>query len=243
MAALPVIVAFSAAVANAQVIPVADLAVEKTAPAESAAGTNVPFAVTVLNNGPDPAVNAVVVDMVPAGTTFVSAVQNSGTAFTCTTPAGGSGSGSISCSCPSLASGTTATFTFVFHIDPSTAAGAFITNVASAASDTFDSNEENSSGSAVTQTPPPPAADMRVSKVGPGGANPNTNVTYTIELSNGGPGAATSVSLDDTIPGDMTVVSVTQTAGPALTCSNGAGGTVTCTATSFPAGATASLTV
>src|SRR6201989_3148285 len=92
-----VLVASRATLVHAQADPVADLTVEQTALEQSAAGTDAAFDVTVRNNGPDPAINAVVADNVPAGTTFVSAAQNSGPAFTCTVPAAGSASGTISC--------------------------------------------------------------------------------------------------------------------------------------------------
>lgn len=223
--------------------PLADLTVGETAPEQSAAGTDVAFTVTVGNNGPDPAVNAAITNPVPNGATFVSALQNSGPAFSCAVPAGGAASGSVTCSVASFAAAASAAFTFVFHIEPATPAGTFITSVGTVSTDTFDPNDENDSGSAVTQTPPPPAADLRVTKVGPAGANPNTDVTYTIELTNGGPGAATVVDLEDTIPGDMTLVSVTQTSGPTLACASGAGGTISCTVATFAAGAVASLTV
>ena len=236
-------VAVAEAPAYAQPQPVADLEAVLTAPDQSAAGTDVAFAVTVSNGGPDPADNVLLSNNVPMGTIFVSAVQNTGPSFTCTAPVVGSPSGSIDCTGVSLGNGISATFTFVFHIDPGTLPGTYITDVGRVSTATFDPSDENDTRSAVTQTPPPPAADMMVMKFGPLGANPNANVIYTIDLVNGGPGAATSVRLDDTIPGDMTVVSVTQTGGPTLVCSSGAGGTITCTAATFAAGATASLRV
>ena len=221
--------------------PSVDLNVVKAVPLESAAGTDVAFDVTVTNGGPDAADSVALDDPVPTGTTFVSAVQNSGATFSCSQPGVGNSSGSVHCTVPNMPVGS-ANFTFVFHIDPTTTPGTFITNVGTVSSPT-DPNEENNAGSATTQTPPPPSADMRVTKLGPSGANPNTDATYTIEVSNGGPGDATLVTLDDTIPGDMTVVSLTQGGGPFLSCSSGSNGTLTCTIASFPAGATTTLTV
>jgi uncharacterized repeat protein (TIGR01451 family)/MYXO-CTERM domain-containing protein len=246
---LPLIIAITAAAAAAAEgsafaqQPVADLEVFVTAPERSAAGTDVTFTITVSNGGPDPSDTVVLTNNVPMGTTFISATQNSGPAFSCTPPAFESPSGSIDCTVFSLGNGTTASFSFVFHIDPATMPGTYITDVGKVSAATFDPSDENDTRSAVTQTPPPPAADMMVTKVGPSGANPNADVTYTIDLVNGGPGGATSVQLDDTIPGDMTIVSVTQLGGPALVCSSGLGGTITCTAATFAAGATASLMV
>ncbi|HEY3592354.1 MAG TPA: DUF11 domain-containing protein [Polyangiaceae bacterium] len=223
--------------------PTADLAVaESTAPMTNA-GANFAVDVTVLNNGPDPADNVVLTDPIPNGSTFVSATQNSGTAFVCSTPAVGTSASPIRCTSANLASGVSASFTLVFHIDGATAPGTYFTDVSSVSTDTFDPTSEDDSGVAVTQTPPPPSADMRITKTGPTGANADTDVTYLIALTNGGPGGATLVSLEETIPGNMTFVSVLQTGGPTLTCGSVTGGVFTCTATTFAAGATASLTV
>jgi uncharacterized repeat protein (TIGR01451 family) len=223
--------------------PMADLAVIESTAAITNAGANFAVDVTVLNNGPDPAANVVLNDPIPDGSTFVSVLQNSGTAFLCSAPGVGTSANPINCTCPTLASGGTANFTFVFHIDAAASPGTFFTNVGHIASDTFDPNNEDDSGVAVTQTPPPPSADMRITKTGPTGANADTDVTYTITLVNGGPGDATLVSLEESIPGDMTFVSMLQTSGPTLSCSTVTGGIFTCTAATFAAGATASLTV
>jgi uncharacterized repeat protein (TIGR01451 family)/MYXO-CTERM domain-containing protein len=222
--------------------PTADLNAIQSAPVQSDADTDVAFDVTVVNNGPDPADNVVLADSVPAGTSFVSAVQNSGPAFSCSTPAPGATAGGVSCAGLILASGASANFTLVFHIDSGTAPGAFITSVATVTTDTLDPNEENNSGPAVTQTPPPPGADLRVTLDGPAGSIPGADVIYTLDLINGGPGDATSVILEVTIPVGMTVGPITQTAGPALCCNSDPAG-FTCTAVSFAAGVTASLTI
>jgi uncharacterized repeat protein (TIGR01451 family)/MYXO-CTERM domain-containing protein len=238
-----VIAAFVATLASAYgQSPTADLAVVQNVPVQSDANTDVTFDVTVINNGPDSAANVVLTDPVPVGTTFVSVVQNSGPVFSCTTPAPGAAAGAVSCTVASLGNGASANFALVFHIDAGTPPGTFITGVATAATETVDPNVENDSGPAVTQTPPPPVADMRVAMAGPSGAIPDTDVVYTLDLSNGGPGEATSVILEVTIPAEMTLVSTTQTAGPALCCTSDLAG-VTCTVLSFGAGATASLTI
>ena len=61
-----------------------------------------------------------------------------------------------------------------------------------------------------------------------------------------GPDAAENVTLTDTLPGLVEFVSATQDSGPALACTPppvGSSGTLTCTAASFPAGATAVFTL
>ncbi len=223
----------------------ADLLVSKSGPASANAGTNVPYSVSVMNLGPDNATSITLTDPIPAGMTFVSVTQNGGPAFSCTFPAVGAG-GTVSCTAGTLTSGSTATFTFVFQISLMTPPGTIFTNTATVMTATLDPNSENNSSIASTQTPPPPQSDLYVSKSGPASAGPNTNVTYLITAGNAGPDTAMSVSLQDTLPGNMTFVSLTQTSGPAFICSKPAvnsGGTVTCTIASLNAGVSASFSL
>ena len=65
-------------------------------------------------------------------------------------------------------------------------------------------------------------------------------------MQNGGPDPAVNATLTDTLPGDLTFVSLTQTSGPAFACSTpsaGAGGTVSCANPSMAAGAGAGFTL
>jgi large repetitive protein len=224
-------------------VRVTDLAVMKDGPTEAAAGANVTYNIAVINGGPDDATDAALSDTIPAGMTFVSGTNDP--SFSCTYPLPGD-PGTITCTNPLMAAGTTANFTFVFNIPPDTAPGTTFTNTAAVTTLTFDSNEENDTASIATTTPFPPQADLQVMKVGPSSATPDSDVSYTITLVNGGPGTATNVTLNDTLPGTMTFVSFSQDAGVPLSCTPpavGAGGTLTCTAASFPAGETATLTL
>ena len=81
-------------------------------------------------------------------------------------------------------------------------------------------------------------ADLSVSKVdSPDPVVAGSNITYTINVTNAGPGAASSVSLSDTTPVGTTFVSVTPGAG--WTCPPlpvGGTGTLVCTNPSVPVG-------
>lgn len=238
---LPVAVLLVAASAAPLLAQSADLVVMKSGPAEAPADSDVSYNVIVFNSGPDDASSVTLSDPIPAGMTFVS---HSGPVV-CSTPAVGSG-GTVTCMMATLAAGTFADFTFVFHISPGTPPGTFFTNIATATSATPDPTSENDSGVAVTSTPPPPAADMAVTKDGPTTAGPDTDVTYTIAVTNSGPDDASSVALQDTLPGTMTFVSLGQGGDLTMTCSTpavGSGGSVSCSAASFPAGATVTLTL
>jgi len=91
-----------------EVAPVggADLRATKTGPSSAAAGSDVSFNVVVFNGGPDDATNVTLKDALPPGMTFVSSIQNSGPAFSCSTPAPGASSGEISCTIATLPNGS-----------------------------------------------------------------------------------------------------------------------------------------
>jgi uncharacterized repeat protein (TIGR01451 family) len=212
----------------------ADLAVSKSGPALAAADTDVTYSVSVTNLGPFDAAAVQLSDAIPPGMTFVSETHDP--AFTCAT-----GSSPIICTAPLLAVNATANFTFTFHIDPSAAPGTSFTNIAAVSTQTADPNPENNSASSVTFTPSLPTGDMTITKDGPGNAGPDTDVVYTISITNGGPDAAADVTLTDTLPGTMTFVSLVQNSGPTMSCTTGQ--TVTCTLASFPALNTATFTL
>ena len=68
------------------------------------------------------------------------------------------------------------------------------------------------------------SADLGVNEQGPAVAGPDTNVTYTITLSNSGPSTATNLTLTDPLPGNLEFVSLQQT-GTTLNCVTPAPGT------------------
>jgi uncharacterized repeat protein (TIGR01451 family) len=229
--------------ASAVLAQSADITVLKSGPDQAAPDTDVTWLISITNVGPDDSPGVTLDDPVPAGMTFVSFTQTAGPTFTCVAPGTG-GTGTVSCTIANLANGATADFTLVTHIDPSAAPGSFFTNVATATS-TIDPNSENDSGVATVFTPSA-AADLGVTKLGPTAASPGDNVSYSLTFTNGGPNDAPNAALNDTLPGNMTFVSLDQTAGFALSCTTpavGAGGTVTCTTPSFPTGQTATLTL
>lgn len=224
--------------------PEADVIVTKSGPAQANPGENVTYTVQISNGGQIDAANVTLDDPLPAGMTFVSATQNSGPAFICSTPNPGD-PGSITCTAQLLAVGEMATFTFVMMIPADAEPGSTFVNIATGSTTTIDNTNENDTGVAGTSTPPPPSADLGITKTGPTGAGPDSDVTYTIVVTNGGPSAAEDVTVEDTLPGTMTFVSLTQS-GTTLNCTTpavGAGGTITCTAATFAAGATTTLTL
>ncbi len=218
----------------------ADLLTEKSGPDQAAAGADVTYTVTVTNLGPDDASSVTLNDPIPGTMTFVSATQDSGPTFLCSTPTVGSG-GTVTCTIATLPAGAYAQFSFVFNIPGGTAPGTTFTNVATSTTTSVDYNDENNSGTAGTSTPPPPQADLFIQKTGPSSAGPDSDVAYTITVSNNGPDAAVDLAWSDTLPGTMTFVSLTQDSGPAMTCTTPT--PVECSVTTFNAGDTATFTL
>lgn len=115
----------------------ADLSISKSGPTSANTNTNATYSILVQNLGPAAAMNVVVNDPAPSGTTFVSA------AGPCS---------SFPCTIPTLAAGSSASFSAVFHI---TAGSGTITNTATVSSaSTPDPVTSNNSSSISTSLPP-----------------------------------------------------------------------------------------
>jgi uncharacterized repeat protein (TIGR01451 family) len=227
--------------ATTTITPSADVSVVKNGPAGAGAGTNVTYTVIVANNGPSTAANVTLSDTLPAGTTFVSATQNSGPAFSCVTPAAGA-TGTITCTRASFAAASSATFTFVFAVSPALTVGTNIVNTSTVATTTGDPNSANDSSSttAIVSTD----SDVRLDKSGPAGVRPGHEITYTLTVTNDGPADAATVQISDPLPANTTFVAINQTSGPVFACVTpavGANGIVTCSIATLPAFATASF--
>ncbi len=96
----------------------ADLIIVKNAsPATAVPGANLTYSIRVQNCGPSTATNVSVTDAIPAGTTFVSASQTSGPAFTLNTPPVG-GTGNFVATIATLLTGSVATFNLVVFVTP-----------------------------------------------------------------------------------------------------------------------------
>jgi uncharacterized repeat protein (TIGR01451 family) len=129
------------------------------------AGNNLTYTITVVNNGPDPAVTVALADTLPAGVTFQSLSSPGG--WSCTTPAVGA-TGTISCSIASLGVGV-GVFTLTARPGSATANGTVISNTATLSSVTPDPISGNESATATTTvTNVTPIHDIQ----GPGASSP-----------------------------------------------------------------------
>ncbi|HVG22897.1 MAG TPA: SBBP repeat-containing protein [Thermoanaerobaculia bacterium] len=201
----------------------ADLTIAKTATGAFVAGQDSTFTINVTNNGPAAATGVTVTDILPAGATYVSATPSQGN---CT------GTTTVTCTLGALADGGTATIALVVR---PTAAGP-LSNTATVAATSPDPNGGNNSATVVAEVGG--SANLGIVKTATGAFTAGENGTFTITVTNGGPTAATGVTVTDILPAGATFVSATATQG---TCSGTT--TVTCTLGTVANGAVATITL
>jgi uncharacterized repeat protein (TIGR01451 family) len=148
----------------------ADLSITITdLPDPVAAGSNLTYTITVMNNGPNVASGVSVTDSLPAGASFVSATSSQG---------GCSGTSTVVCSLGALANLATATVTLVATWTPPGTKS----NTASVTSCTFDPVPGNNSATEITTVgnPVPVLGSLSPSSAAPG----TPGMTLTVNGSN-----------------------------------------------------------
>lgn len=207
------------------------------------ANSELAYAITLANAGPDDAVALAYDTATPAGTTFVSLAAPP--ELTCTVPAVGS-TGAVSCtSATPLAAGSDYALTLVVAVAESAIDGSTLTLASAVTSSTSDgdlaNNEVETTTTVTTQ------ADVGVTLVDtPDPVTAGSDLVYALALTNGGPAAAYDVEVALPLPAGTTFTAVAATAGsPSCTVpAVGSNGTVTCTlAGSSPIGAVFSVDV
>jgi uncharacterized repeat protein (TIGR01451 family)/fimbrial isopeptide formation D2 family protein len=201
----------------------ADLRIVKTDDVDPvSAGTTVTYTLQVFNDGPSDAANVVVTDTLPAGMTFVSSSGCSND------PAG-----LPTCDLGNMPAGTSKSYTLAVTVNQGVTGT--LTNSASVTSATPDPNAGNNT--ATEPTTVGAAADLRITKtddVDP--VNAGDQVVYTIQVTNDGPSNAEGVTVADTLPAGMTLVS---TSG----CSNDPAGVPDCSLGNLAVGASVSYSI
>ena len=209
----------------------ADLSLTKVGtPDPVVAGQTITYTVTVVNNGPSDATGVVLTDTLPTG---VSAISASSTTGTCAI-----GAGKVTCNIGTLDEDVnpTATVTVVAAVSPD--ARGSLTNSASASATEPDPNTANNA--ATTTTTVIAQADLALAKAdSPNPVIAGQTLTYTLTLTNYGPSTATNVHITDTLPADLTVLSVTANQGTCTTTAT----TLTCNLGSLAPASSATVTI
>ncbi len=187
--------------------PSADLQITAAdAPDPVVVGGNVTYTLTLRNNGPSPAAGVTVSDTLPAGLTHVSTTTTKGTC---------SGTATVSCNLGTVNAGAANDVTVTIVASVGQAAVPSVTNTASASSSTGDPSAANNQASAATTVNP--SADLQITATdAPDPVFVGGNVTYTLTVHNNGPSPAAGVTVSDSLPAALTLVSATSTNG---TCS------------------------
>ncbi len=202
------------------VLATPDVAVSKTGPANVFAGTNFNYTIIVTNSGFATASNVIASDVLPTNVVFVSASGN-----------GVNSSGTVNWNVGNLVANAASNLTLTVTAPPS----GNITNVATGAASTADSNPANNNSSPVG-TSVTPVADMAIGKTGPASVVASSNYTYSVSITNFGPSSASGVVVTDTLPAGLTFVSAS---GGGVN----SGGSVHWALGSFISGQTSNLTL
>ena len=177
----------------------ADLAVTKTVSNPTpTVGDTITYTVTVTDIGPSTATNVTITDLLPAGLSFVSATPSQGSY---NNVSGVWSIGTVTASTPQT-----------LLMQATVASPSAQTNTASIShSDEFDPTTANNSASATVS---PLQADLAIAKaVSNGTPAVGDTISYTVTVSDLGPGDATNVSVLDLLPAGLTFISATPSQG------------------------------
>jgi uncharacterized repeat protein (TIGR01451 family) len=204
-----------------------DVAITKTdSPDPVNRGDNLTYTLTVTNNGPGSAGDIQVVDTLPPGLAFVSAMPSQGTCMEAALM--------VTCDLGILASGASATIDIVV----TTTASGMLTNTATVTTTSNDTDGSNDSDTEDTTVNP--VTDVSITKTDSADpVNVGDNITYTVMVTNNGPDNATGVSVMDTLPAGVNFVSATPSQGM---CAEAAG-LVTCNLGTLNAMANATVSI
>jgi uncharacterized repeat protein (TIGR01451 family) len=200
---------------------------KSAAPEPVTAGETLTYTIDVDNTGDTAADTVVITDVLPAGTTYVSATgENASCGFD---------SGTVTCTLASLAGGADEVITLTVTVDAGVTAGTTITNTASVSSTPADTPTDDNSDSVDSTVAT--SADLSITKSGPDAVSANQIITYTIEVTNDGPSNAAGVVVTDELPEGTSFVSIDSPGDfNCVTPGVGETGTVTCTADSMAPG-------
>lgn len=204
----------------------ADLGVNKT-PATSTinAGQSTTWSLTMTNNGPHVATDAVLVDVLPAGLT-ATAVSSAYPGATCSLATAG-------CTVAQLPVGATLTMSVTASAPSSMANGTVVSNTATASTTSVDSVSSNNTKTATLTVNA--SADLSIAK-GDVTGTAGQGLAYPVVVTNAGPSDALSVKVTDTVPAGLTFNPATSSTGCVL-----ASGVITCTIGTLTAGSTSTL--
>ena len=221
--------------------PQANLSISKaSSPDPYVPGTLLTYTVVVANSGPSNVTNARVQDALPAPLAgFSWTCTPNGAGALCGTP---SGAGDID-ALVTLPAGTSATFTVSGTVPPGTT-GQLI-NTATVMPPLGVTDPVPGDNDAVDTNPANPQADLTISKTSsPNPYVPGASLSYTIVVTNAGPGDVSNAPVQDTLPAALAGFNWTCTPnGAGASCASPTGTGNINTQVTLPAGTSATFTV
>ena len=161
----------------------------------TAAGGTISYALTIENNGFDPAPATTLFLNIPATTTFVSATGS----ITGCTPTPSTGPSTVRCDVPALAS--RALVNLAINVRTTRSGTVSLTASVPAAGDADTLNNSMSEATTVTA-----GADMSLALSGPASAASGQRIIYSFTTTNNGPDTASSIVLQFPVPTGITAV-------------------------------------
>jgi uncharacterized repeat protein (TIGR01451 family) len=149
--------------------------------------------------------NVMLLDPTPTGLTFASA----------TAPC----AGGFPCALGTLAVGASVTVTARFNVPPAYLTPNPVSNTATVTTTINDHVPANNTSTVMT--PVGPAADVRITKLGPATILPGDTIVYTTTVFNDGPSTALNVVVTDPTPAGLTFVSNSGDCVTAFPCNFG----------------------
>lgn len=171
-----------------------DVSITKQAPPTALTGEQVNFQLTVANDGPSTATDVVVSDALPAGVDFVFVNTENGAPCQET-------AGIVTCQLGDLAPGSGDNIV----IQTTANQAGTVNNTATVDSSSSDQNQTNNSSS-VEVVVSDASTDLAIDKSAPATADAGEFITYTLDITNNGPNAATGVLVEDTLPAGTQLV-------------------------------------
>ncbi|WP_165227378.1 beta strand repeat-containing protein [Aquisphaera insulae] len=192
------------ATASVTVNPLSDRGVTVTGPGSVYVGEPAVYVITISNAGPSADIAAVVVDTLPSTVVITSAVSSTPGV----TPVISGNTVTTNLGTLGVTTGLTTLPTITVTVIPQAAAAAAgIVNTATISGNSADQTPSN--GTATTSTTVVPSADLAVSLTAASSALVESQLVYTLKVTNNGLSPATGVSVVDVLPADVTFVSAT----------------------------------